>query len=406
MEIPEIVTVLMILLCLGLFVEPLARWVRLPYSMMLVTVGFIFSEIFTGLGYDTGIRGYNFYDVIFFVLLPALVFESAYQTNVSILLKNSGVILFLAIFGMLFTALATAAGLFYGIGHPSGFPWEAALLAGALLAATDPVAVVAQLKQLGAPERLEMLLEGESLFNDATAIVIFSVILSLALMPGDQLSLSDVAKEFGRVFFGGAVIGVMVGCVGVALQWMFSGSMSQRLLTLIAAYSAFLLAEKGFHVSGVIATLMAGLGLAWGSHRFVSASAEDSIHDMWELIGHIATSLVFLVMGITIYLAMFQERWLAMVIAIGSVLVARILSIYVALPIATVLSRNPIPKTYRPVMVWGGLRGAVTIALAFSIPQQLDYWWTVQSIAFGVVIFTLFVQAPTCGLLIKRALAK
>lgn len=404
MDISQIVTIVIILLLLGLLTEPLARWLGLPYSMMLVAVGYIFSEIFTGYGYDTGIRAYNFHDLIFYVFLPILIFESAYKIDIKLLLQNSGTILLLAIFGMLLTTFVTAAGLFYGIAHSKGFPWEAALLCGALLAATDPVAVVAQLKALGAPKRLGMLLEGESLFNDATAIVVFSVFLSIALMPANQFSPTAATVEFARIFLGGMGIGLITGSAGVLLLRGFSNSLSQRVLTLVAAYASYLLAEITFHVSGVMATLITGLMFAWGSRKYTNQSTQQWIDSMWELIAHIATALVFLVTGITVFLDMFIERWLAMLIAIGSVVAARTLSIYIILPLASLFSKDPVPKNYRMVMVWGGLRGAVTLALAFSLPHELDYWWTIQSIAFGVVIFTLFIQAPTNGWLIKTTL--
>lgn len=404
MEISQIVTILVILVFLAVITESVSKALKLPYSMLLITVGYVFSEIFIAFGYDTGIRSTNFQELIFFVFLPALIFESAYQSNIDVLFKNIGSILFLAIIGMVITTVVTAAGLYYGIAHDSGFPWEAALLAGALLAATDPVAVVAQVKQLGAPTRLAVVLEGESLFNDATAIVIFSLLLSFALMSGEPLSTAHVMKEFTRIFLGGVVVGIVAGFIGVALLRLFSSSLSRRLLTMLAAYTSYLVAELVFHVSGVTATLIAGLCFSVGASKYLSQSTCIEIQSMWELIGHSATSLVFLVTGITVYMEMFRERWLAILIAIGAVLAARILTIYIALPMATIMSKSPIPKNYRPIMVWGGLRGAVTIALAFSLPEQLDYWWTIQSIAFGVVIFTLFVQAPSCRWLIKRVL--
>lgn len=404
MDISQIVTILIILLFLGLASDALARWSHLPYATILVTVGFIFSEIFTGYGYDTGIRAYNFGNLIFYVFLPTLIFESAYQTNINLLLQNSGFILILAIFGMLLTTFATAAGLYYGIAHATGFPWEAALLCGALLAATDPAAVVSQLKMLSAPNRLALLLEGESLFNDATAIVVFNLFLGLALMPAGPVSVTSSVLEFTRVFLGGMGIGLLTGSVGVLLLRVFSNSLSQRIVTLIAAYGSYLLAEKAFHVSGVMATLITGLIFAWGSRKYAGQSTQQLINSMWELFAHIATSLVFLVTGITVFLAMFQERWLAMLIAITSVIAARMLSIYTLLPLTNLFSNNPLPGNYRKVMVWGGLRGSVTLALAFSLPTELDYWWTIQSIAFGIVIFTLFIQAPTSGWLIKRML--
>lgn len=353
MDISQIVTILIGLLFLGLITDGLARWLHLPYSMLLVAVGFIFSEIFTGYGYDTGIRAHNFGNLIFYVFLPTLIFESAYQTNIKLLFQNGGVVLILAIFGMLLTAFATSAGLYYGIAHATGFPWEAALLCGALLAATDPVAVVAQLKMLVAPKRLALLLEGESLFNDATAIVVFNLFLGLALMPAGPVSIASSVLEFTRVFLGGIGIGLLTGLVGVLLLRIFSDSLSQRILTLIAAYGSYFLAEKDFHVSGVMATLITGLVFAWGSRKYTGQSTQQLVNSMWELFAHIATSLVFLITGITVFLEMFQERWLATLIAIASVLSARIFSVYTILPLTNLFSKNPISGNYRMVMVWG-----------------------------------------------------
>lgn len=402
MGITHIVTMFMILVALTLVSEPLAKLFRLPNAMVLVIAGFVFSEIFVLLGFDTGIRAENFHDLIFVVLLPLLIFEAAFKIDFKHLAENSGYILFLAIFGLLITIAVTAAGLFYGIGHARGFPWQAALLTGALLAATDPVAVVAQLKALGAPKRLAVLLEGESLFNDATAIVVFSLFLSLALMPADQISLHDAGIEFLKVFAGGVGLGLIIGLLTIALFKFFKNNTSQQLLTLLAAYSAYLIAEKVFHVSGVVATLIIGLSCAWGSRKYISIDSQQSIHGFWDTIGHLGNAIVFLVMGITITLAMFEERWQAMLIGIAAVTVARAASIYFTLPVISRFAKNPIPFNYQTVMVWGGLRGAVTLALALSLPVELEYWWTIQSIAFGVTLFTLFIQAPTTGLLIRR----
>ena len=303
---------------------------------------------------------------------------------------------------MLITSLLTAAGLYYGIAHPTGFPWIAALITGALLAATDPISVVSQLKQLGVSERLCTLLEGESLFNDATAIVLFSLFLSLALMPAGQLSMLSAGGQLARVFLGGVSIGLIAGGISILLLRALSDSLSQRLLSLITAYSPYIIAESAFHVSGITAPLVAGLLFTWGNGKYVDQGGQILTRTMWDFIGHLATLLVFLVMGITIFLDMFRERWLAMVIAIAAVLAARLISVYLSLMINNLVSSKPVPGSFQPIMVWGGLRGAVTIALAFSLPVELEYWWTIQSIAFGVVLFSLFIQAPTCHLLINH----
>ena len=191
------------LLLLAIMVKPLATWLHIPFSALLVVIGFVASEVLVLSGIDTGIRADNFHDLIFFVFLPVLVFESAYTINVRLLLKNLLPILFLAIPIMLLSTFIAAALIYAGIGHPQGFPWIAALLTGALLSATDPVAVVALLRQMGVSERLALLMEGESLFNDATAIVVFAVFLAIASGTAGPMSVQDASLYFLEVFFGG-----------------------------------------------------------------------------------------------------------------------------------------------------------------------------------------------------------
>ena len=167
--------------------------------------------------YYTGIRADNFQSIVFYVFIPVLVFESAYNIDKQQLKDNLLVVLFLAVIAMLFTCLIVAVLLFYGIGHDTGFPWLAALITGAILAATDPVAVVDKLREMKAPKRISVLLEGESLFNDASAIVLFGLFLSMATATDSVASINtihsllDVAVSFLSVFFGGALTGMFVG---------------------------------------------------------------------------------------------------------------------------------------------------------------------------------------------------
>jgi len=395
MTIDVIVTSFVVLLLLALVAQPIAQWIRLPYATSLVMVGFIVSELLVMSGVDTGIRADNFQQLIFYVLLPVLIFQSAYSIDKVKLRQNLFPILFLSIAGMMLTCGLIAVGLYYGIAHAAGFPWAAALLTGAILAATDPVSVVSSLKEVGAPKRLSILLEGESLFNDATAIVVFSIFLSMALSSSATIDAVDAVIRFITVFLGGAVIGVVMGYCAVKIKRLSNEKTFIGVLSIFLAYSSFLVAEK-FHVSGVMATLLAAVIMS-------SASSKTESYDdggLWDVIGHMANAIVFIVMGVTITIGMFEDRWLAMLIAIGAVLVARAISIYAGLFVISKMQQDPIKLKSQSVMVWGGLRGAVTLALALSLPTTLDYWWTIQSIAFGVVVFSLFVQAPTIKLLV------
>ena len=402
MSIEHITATLVVLLLLAFIAEPISRLVRLPYSSVLVMAGYVTSELAVMSGIDTGIRADNFHDLIFYVFIPLLVFESAYKINKKLLLANIVPIIILAVIGLLLTASLTAVGLYYGIAHPTGFPLIAALLTGAILAATDPVAVVARLREIGAPKRLNVLLEGESLFNDATAIVLFGLFISMALSLQSAVTTSGVIIEFVKISVGGLVTGLIAGLAAGVASKIIKSTLMTGVLTLIVAYGAYLLAEELFEVSGVMSTLAAAIAMSVILRKEPGKNIVDNNEYLWDVIGHIANAVVFIIMGVTITLSMFEERWLAMLIAIGAVLIARAISTYGSLSSLGLLQKKPIDFCYQTVMVWGGLRGAVALALALSIPVTLDYWWTIQSIAFGVVLFSLFIQAPTIRMLVDK----
>lgn len=400
-SVAKIVVALMALLLIALLTRPLARLSRLPFTALLVLIGFVGSEIVVHLGGDTGIRAKLFHDLVFYVFLPVLIFESALNIDVRLLLKNLVTVLMLAIPILLVSTFITAALIYYGIAHPTGFPWIAALLTGALLSATDPVAVVSMARESGAPPRLTTLLEGESLFNDATAIVLFSILLGLALHPAGEASLGDGVVRFLIMFGGGAMAGLLVGMATVFFLRRLDEAILHGLISIIVVYCTFILAEAALHVSGIMAALM--LGLVVSRHLHDNKGHDRFLARFWEMSGFAANALLFLLMGVTITLEMFEYRWLAMLIGIAGLLVARAVGIFVLAPIAARLSPEaPIDLKSKVILFWGGQRGAVTLALALSLPTELGYWWTIQSVAFGVVVFTLFVQAPTIGLLLRK----
>ena len=411
MLVEHVIVVLVLMLGLSLIAQPVSRFLHMPFASILVLLGFITSEIVVYAGIDTGLRADNFQSIIFYVFIPVLVFESAYNIDKKTLKSNIVIILCLAVIAMLLTCLIAAVLLFYGIGHETGFPWLAALITGAILAATDPVAVVTKLRELNAPKRVSVLLEGESLFNDATAIVLFGLFLSVATASSETIKIEsvvdstfDVLLRFIFIFAGGAVTGLIIGVVFGYIQKYFKQVLLTGVMSLVTAYGSYLLAEY-FMVSGVMATLLAALSFS------ILSQNEQEPHDtrnryLWDVLSHVANVSVFLVMGAVVTLEMFELRWLAMLIAIFSLLIARAVSVYGVLALFAFFKNLKVPLSAQTVMVWGGLRGAVTLALALSLPTSLDYWWTIQSIAFGVVIFSLFVQAPTMKLLVDKLLIK
>lgn len=385
-------------LLLGIALEGLFARLRIPWSAGLVVVGFVASEVVTGLGGDIGLRWDAVHDIVFFVLLPVLVFEAALNLDVGQLRRHLPMILLLAVPLLLVSTAVIALVLRSAIGP--GFPWLGALFAGAILSATDPVAVLALFRKMGVSSRLAVLVDGESLFNDATAIVLASLLLGIAAGGGAPVSVAAAILEFLRVFAGGLLVGALVGGLLVVLFRVTAEPPARVGLTVSGAFLAFALAEGVLHLSGVMAVLAAGLCAAVG----LNARHEVSrlAHQSWEVMAYLANGAVFLLMGATITVAMFSDRWLAMLMGIGAALVARAVVVFAGIPLANLLPGvEPVPAACRPILYWGGLRGAVTIALALSIPLEHPWWYTVQAIAYGVVLFTLFVQAPTMPLVLR-----
>ena len=408
MVIEHVILALVLILGLSLIAQPISRLMRLPLASALVILGYLTSELLVYMGIDTGIRSDNFQSLIFYVFIPVLVFESAYNIDKQQLRNNLVIILTMSVIAMLLTSLIVAVLLFYGIAHESGFPWIAALITGAILAATDPVAVVAKLREMNAPGRISVLLEGESLFNDATAIVLFGLFLSMATATsgvaatGDIHLMLDVVVRFVLIFLGGALTGLVVGLVSGFIQTRVKQQFPVAVMSLLVAYGSYLLAEH-FMVSGVMSTLLAALSYSSVLHSDVgNRESEMKDKNFWNVLSHIANVSVFLIVGVVITLEMFEQRWLAILIAILSLIIARAISVYGVLLLFSFFKNLKVSFAAQSVMVWGGLRGAVTLALALSLPTSLEYWWTIQSIAFGVVMFSLFVQAPTMQWLVTK----
>ena len=203
MTISTSLMLLALMLLVSLLFKPLAEKYAIPFAGLLVVTGFIGSEVVIYFGIDTGIRYDSFHDLIIYVFLPVLIFEAAFKMDMQQLFRNIIVILFFALPIMLLSTVIAAVMIYYGIGHPAGFPWIAAFLTGSILAATDPVAVLEVMRKAGVSERLCTIIDGEALFNDATAIVTFSIFLYIAMHPMEEISVMDASLRFMIVFFGG-----------------------------------------------------------------------------------------------------------------------------------------------------------------------------------------------------------
>ncbi|MGF1546586.1 MAG: cation:proton antiporter [Thiotrichales bacterium] len=382
------------MLVVALLLEPVAtRW-RLPYPALLVLVGFAGSEALVAAGIDTGLRWDGFRDLVFYVLLPLLVFEAALRIEIEDLLADWLAILLLALPLLLVAVGITAAVLYFGIAHPTGFPWVAALLAGAVLSATDPGAVLAQLRRLPQLGRLGNILQGESLFNDALAIVLFAVLVAMATDAERVPGFGAATLNILVIFSGGVLLGGGLGFIARRL-WQWLGAAPQRgALMLACALGGYWLAEGVFKVSGVMAVLVAGL-LLNARVREAAQPERQALLALWRHHAFVADALLFVLLGITLRLALLTEQWIAVLLGIGAVLTARAVVIYAGLWLAGKLGRAPaLPMNERTLAFLGGARGATTVALILSLPAGLSYDYTLQAIVYGVVLFTLFVQAP------------
>lgn len=402
MDASQIVATLFLILvnsCIAIFVS---RLTKLPVTLCVLLMGMLSSIVVPISGFDTGIRADNFQTLILYGLIPILVFEAALNLNFKILKPVLLTVLFASTFGIVISTLVAAAILYFGISHASGFPWIAALIAGLVISATDPVAVVAQLKQAKAPEQLATLIEGESLFNDASAIVLFGILLSIAI-GGEISTLSSGSIQLAKVLLGGILTGLGFAIVArIMLAFIHFHPQSRILISLTIAYGSFYIAEHFFHVSGVIATLVAALA---SKSAFVTKGTnhiEKTMHHTWESLGFITNLVVFFLMGLVVTYSMFTEQWLAMTLGILAAFISRFISSYLSVSVGKWIFRDQVELRYTPVMIWGGLRGVITLALVLSLPTSLDYWWTVQSIGFGVVLFTLIVQSTSNPLLVKK----
>lgn len=377
----------------------LHRIIRLEKTLACVLVGFLAGLSIEYIHFDTGIRASNLKDIVFFIILPVLIFEASWHIKPRMLKRWLMPTLILATVGVVIGTLITALLTYLGQGNPEHFPWIAALLTGALLAATDPIAVISQLKTAGAPSDLTMLFEGESLFNDATVIVLFTIIMGFATHSAGEHD-THYFQLFSLVFLGGIAIGIIAGLISAIVILFVKHPATTNFIMILTAFGSFYFAEHVLHMSGIMAVMMSAIILRTLLSE-VETIVAKSVADTWEWLGQAFNSVLFVIMGLVITINMFIDQWLAMIIAIAASLVARAIVVLACAWLAKPFKPS-IPQSWQILLFWGGLKGAIAIALVLSLPVELPYWWTIQSMVFGVVVFSLLIQGPINGPLIKR----
>lgn len=402
MPISELVLVVMGLLSIAMFAASVGRTLPIPYTVFLVLIGMVLATLADRVPALAPLGEFKLTpDLVFFIFLPALIFESALNLDARQLMKDIAPIFVLAA-----PALVISTGVIgFGLWGYMDLDLTLALLFGALISATDPVAVVALFKELGAPARLTTLVEGESLFNDATAIVLFHILLGIALAgtftSGD---LQHAVFEFFYVFFGGVVCGGLIGLGIAALMRRIRGSDTAILvMSLVMAYASFVLAEHLLHVSGVMAAVSAAIAMGFYGVTRISQSALRSIRETWEIIALVCNSLLFLMIGLSVDLGVLVGNLDGILLAAILVLVARAAVVYTLVPGTVRLFSLPtVDMGERHIMWWGGLKGGLAIAIVLSIPEALHGRQTLVELTLGVVLLTLLVNAPSIRPLMSR----
>jgi CPA1 family monovalent cation:H+ antiporter len=381
----------------AILVAIIARRLHLPYTIGLVATGVGLAMA----GLETGAM--LTHDFIFKVILPPLLFEAALSIHWRELRRDILPVVVLSTLGVVVSAVVVAAGMVEFLAWPA----ESALVFGVLIAATDPIAVLAIFKDTGIKGRLRLLVETESLSNDGVAAVLFALVLTWAQATGMELTTATMAATLALMTGGGIFVGIACGGAAIALAGRTSDHLVEATLTSVAAYGSFLLAEN-FHFSGVLATVTAGLlmgnlgVLGEGEERTLfSSDGRSFVVSLWEFAAFIANSLIFLVIGLAVAAMPFTGIGTAAIfVAIGLVLVGRALAVY-PLCLLFRLSTWAVPIDEQHVLWWGGLRGALALALALLLPPSFPLHNEILITAYGVVVFSVVFQGLTMPLLLR-----
>jgi len=377
-----------LLILVGAMVAIITRRLKIPYTTGLVVAGLLIAFFHVGVSIPLN------KELMFDVLLPPLIFEAALYIQWKELRRDLLVIMTYAVLGVALSGGVCAVFMHYF----AGWTWLEAMLFGALIAATDPVSIIATFKEAKVKGRLRLLVESESLFNDSTAAVAFFLVLSFAF--GEPLGFGSVIWRLVLSSFGGILTGVLMGGIVLLVIGRTRDHLVELSLTTLAAFGSFWLAEH-IQMSGILATTAAGLMIgnmtAFGP---ISEKGEKSIEHFWEFAAFVVNSLIFIILGINAAYQDFARAFAAILIAIAAVIVGRAVAVYPCSAIFAVTTRR-IDVKLQHVLFWGGLRGALALALALGIPDTLPYRSEILTVTFGVVAFSVFVQGLTMPPLLR-----
>jgi Na+:H+ antiporter len=372
------------------------RRLRLPYTVGLVLAGLLLGlvQLFPAPELDKSL--------LFSIFLPGLIFEAAFHIDFQALWRNRVTVTSLAVPGVIASTVLTAVALTplaHALGFLPGFTWRHALVFGALISATDPVAVISLFRKLGIPHRLSLLLEGESLLNDGTGIVFFT--LSLSIFAGVAVTPGALALEFITVVGMGAIIGVAMGLVVSTILRHIDDPMIEVSLTTIAAYGSFVAADE-LQYSGVIATVAAGILCGnYGARSGMSPSTRVATETFWAYVAFALNSIVFLLIGLEVPIRNLVASWQPIIAAYLIVTLVRAVLIHVVWRLVG-FTRERFSFSWSVVLTWGGLRGALPMVLALALPAAFPLRDQIVSTTFGVVILSILGHGLTMSPLLRR----
>jgi Na+:H+ antiporter len=383
------------LLIAASMIAMIANRLRIPYTVALVLGGLALGSVHLPI-IETLVQNQPDWltpNIVLVIFLPALLFEGSLKLQVRHLRENARPILLLATVGVLAATMITGFAAHWLL----GLPLLVALVFGAITAATDPISVLSIFREMAVPKRLSIIVEGESLFNDGTAAVLFGILA--AGVGGEVLGIRTGARNFVVEVAGGAGVGSVLGYIFSKLSQKIDDPAVEITLTTVLAYSSYLAAQS-IHLSGVIATVAAGLTVGnLGARTSMSPRTRIALWSFWEYLSFIVNSLVFLLIGLQVRVGTLLRDWRATLLAIATVVLGRALSVYGLMPISNYFG-GKIPLRWQHIMVAGGIRGALALALALSLARSFPHREQLLAMTFGVVAFTIVVQ----GLAIKPLL--
>lgn len=400
-DIVSLVRILVILLLIALTVILVTRWLTVPYTLGLVVVGLL-------IGFFERIPTIHLTpDLVLFVFLPALLFEGSWSISVQLLLENWVAIFLLAVPGVLLELVLIAVPLHFF----TGINWGDSFLLGAILSPTDPVAVLGLFRQIKANARLSSIIEGESLFNDGVAGALYQVFLMLVLVStrGQAISGGQAWVNGIGTFLleagGGVLIGSVCGFLVSRFVRHIDDPLIETTITVVTAYGVYLVADF-LHTSGILAVILAGLIVgSYGRRIGMSEGTQEAVDNFWSMIAFLANALVFLLVGVelnpTLFLSSQKDATLLITaaLAIVAVLLARFVMVLL-LPRKAPLG---IPlRSWRFVIFWSGLRGALSLALVLALPLDVPDRSALVFSTYAVILFTLLVQGFSLRWVLKR----